>query len=99
MDTFAVLEGQASPGLLDSYQAERRPVAHANSALSLANWQEAMAVPRTLGLEPAAASVLQRIAASGPVSLLPRGAIPFHCIVLLCLLVLQLAHRILVGQH
>ena len=76
----AVLKGQAGPQLLASYQAERQPVARANSALSMANWHDAMAVPRALGLDPAAAGALQRVAASGPVSLLPRGmlAAPHH---------------------
>ena len=69
----AVLKGQAGAGLLASYDAERRPVAHANGALSVANWHEAMTVPRALGLDPAAASALQAVVASGPVSLLPKG--------------------------
>ena len=69
-----MLKGQASAELLDSYQAERRPVALANSALSVANWQDAMTVPRALGLDPAAASALQAVVASRPAQLLPQGA-------------------------
>ncbi|KAK9800880.1 hypothetical protein WJX73_005015 [Symbiochloris irregularis] len=69
----AVLRGKAGPQLLSSYEAERRPVAQANTNLSVTNWHEAMAVPRALGLDPAAASYLQAVVASGPVSMLPRG--------------------------
>lgn len=72
---FAVIKSQAEASLLDSYEAERLPVAQANSALSVANWHEATEVPSALGLNPAAASVLQRIAASGPASMLPRGTL------------------------
>ena len=40
----AVVQGHAPRQLLRSYEAERRPVAQANTALSVANWREAMKV-------------------------------------------------------
>ena len=69
----AVLKGTASQRLLASYQAERKPVAQANTDLSVANWHEAMKVPKVLGLDPRAANLLNAAVASGPVSLLPSG--------------------------
>ena len=42
----AALQGAAGPGLLASYNAERRPVALANTALSVANWRAAMRIPQ-----------------------------------------------------
>ena len=38
------MQGHAPKQLLRSYEAERRPVAQANTALSVANWREAMKV-------------------------------------------------------
>lgn len=69
----AVLSGRSSPRLLTSYQAERQPVAQANTDLSVANWHEALKVPQVLGLDPRAANLLNSVAASQPVSLLPQG--------------------------
>ena len=40
----AVVQGHAPKQLLRSYEAERRPIAQANTALSVANWREAMKV-------------------------------------------------------
>ena len=73
-DNAAVLGGQAGPQLLGSYGAERRPVALANTRLSVRNWQEATAVPRALGLDPSAASALQALAGSPITAQLPSGA-------------------------
>jgi 2-polyprenyl-6-methoxyphenol hydroxylase-like FAD-dependent oxidoreductase len=39
-----VLQGHAPPALLDTFQAERKPVAAANTALSMDNWHEALKV-------------------------------------------------------
>ena len=69
----AVLKGAAAPKLLDSYQAERKPVAQANTDLSVANWHEAVKVPKVLGLDPRAANLLNAVVGSGPMSLLPAG--------------------------
>ena len=69
----AVLNNTASPKLLESYQAERKPVAQANTDLSVANWHEAVKVPKALGLDPRAANLLNAVVGSGPMSLLPEG--------------------------
>lgn len=69
----AVLNNTASPKLLDSYQAERKPVAQANTDLSVANWHEAVKVPKVLGLDPRAANLLNAVVGSEPMSLLPKG--------------------------
>ena len=65
--------GEAQRGLLDSYEAERRPVAAANTALSVANFHESLAVPRALGLDPRAASALQAALTSPLSAALPPG--------------------------
>ncbi|KAK9846335.1 hypothetical protein WJX81_001811 [Elliptochloris bilobata] len=67
----AVLQGAAGPELLRSYGAERRPIALANTALSVANWRAAMRIPQALGLDPAAAKLLSDAAASRVFGLLP----------------------------
>jgi hypothetical protein len=46
----AVLEGKALPALLDSYEAERRPVAASNSAQSEHNFYQMDSINRMLGL-------------------------------------------------
>ena len=69
----AVLQGRAHPGLLGSYELERRAVALANTALSVSNWEQALRVPKALGLDPQAAALLQAAVQSGPASLLPQG--------------------------
>ena len=51
--------------LLASYGAERGPVARANSALSVSNWNEAVRVPAALGLDPRAAALLSSVAHAG----------------------------------
>ena len=72
----AVLSNRAAPMLLDSYQAERKPVAQANTDLSVANWHEAVKVPKVLGLDPRAANLLNAVVGSGLMSLLPKGELP-----------------------
>ncbi|MEW5298358.1 MAG: hypothetical protein WDW36_001490 [Sanguina aurantia] len=62
----AVIHGAAGDTLLDTYQSERRPVALANTALSVVNWEEAMRVPRAMGLDPRAANLLSMAAAAAP---------------------------------
>ncbi len=64
----AVVNGLSQPQLLASYQAERQPVAQANTDLSVANWYEALKVPQVLGLDPRAANLLYSTA-----KLLPEG--------------------------
>lgn len=79
----AVLSNTASSELLDSYQAERQPVAQANTDLSVANWHEAVKVPKVLGLDPRAANLLNAVVGSGPMSLLPRGELPAMSVIML----------------
>ncbi|KAF5835252.1 hypothetical protein DUNSADRAFT_7700 [Dunaliella salina] len=66
----SVLPDEVSPicpmHLLSSYEAERKPVAHANAALSESNWKEAVRVPSILGLDPRAADLLNNIASNMP---------------------------------
>lgn len=62
----AVLSGKAAGQLLSSYHTERRPVAAANSALSVNNWHEALRVPQALGLDPRAAKLVNDMVSAAP---------------------------------
>lgn len=62
----AVLTDRADPTLLSTYQPERRPVAQANASLSVNNWREAIRVPQALGLDPGAASLVNKVVSSAP---------------------------------
>jgi hypothetical protein len=62
----AVLTDRADPTLLSTYQPERRPVAQANATLSVNNWREAIRVPQALGLDPGAASLVNKVVSSAP---------------------------------
>ncbi|KAJ7535971.1 hypothetical protein O6H91_12G052100 [Diphasiastrum complanatum] len=53
-----ILKGCACPTLLDTYEEERRPVAVANTKLSVANFKAAMAIPSALGLDPSIARLV-----------------------------------------
>ncbi|CAI5523158.1 unnamed protein product [Closterium sp. Naga37s-1] len=69
----ALLQGTASPALLSTYEAERRPVAVENTHLSVSNFESALAVPRVLGLEPNAASLFSAALTSSTANqFLPR---------------------------
>ncbi|CAI5992820.1 unnamed protein product [Closterium sp. NIES-64] len=69
----ALLQGTASPALLASYEAERRPVAVENTHLSVSNFESALAVPRALSLEPNAASLFSAALTSSTANqFLPR---------------------------
>ena len=68
--------GRAGRGLLATYEAERRPIALANTALSVANFRDAVRVPAALGLDPRAANLLHAAVTSWPASLLPPGTRP-----------------------
>eukprot|EP00850_Spirogloea_muscicola_P009468 SM000053S17425 [mRNA] locus=s53:359446:362725:+ [translate_table: standard] len=69
-----VHQGLAPEVLLDTYDAERRPVASTNASLSVANYEAALAVPRALGLDPAAAALLHATLMQGPLRYLPLEA-------------------------
>lgn len=46
----AVLRHGASVSLLDSFEAERKPVAWRNADRSVANWRGALKIPAALGM-------------------------------------------------
>jgi len=54
--------GRASEAMLDSYEAECRPVAQANAAASFANLERLGEISRVLGTWPSLASLEQRLA-------------------------------------
>ena len=58
--------------LLRTYEAERKPIAEANSALSMYNFDSAMRIPSALGLSPKAANAVSKLLAKSPASILPR---------------------------
>lgn len=62
----AVLTDRADPALLATYQPERKPVAQANADLSVNNWHEAIRVPQALGLDPGAASLVNKVVTNVP---------------------------------
>ncbi|KAI3516043.1 hypothetical protein L1887_14952 [Cichorium endivia] len=57
----AVLKGIASMSILSTYEMERRPIALFNTALSIQNFEAAMAVPAALGLDPTIANSLHQV--------------------------------------
>ena len=62
-----VLRGWGTPHLLDTYQAERRPVIAQNIALSLRNYRRVLEVTSALGLDANYVKLLQT-----GLSVLPR---------------------------
>mmetsp|Transcript_35257 Transcript_35257/g.83598 ORF Transcript_35257/g.83598 Transcript_35257/m.83598 type:complete len:588 (+) Transcript_35257:1131-2894(+) len=68
----AVHTGAASEELLETYGGERRPVAEANTLLSVSNYEDALRVPRALGLDPRAANLASAVI-SPLRSVVPRG--------------------------
>ncbi|CAL8460671.1 g201 [Coccomyxa elongata] len=71
----AVIKRETGEDLLESFEAERKAIAVANTELSVSNWKEALKVPRALGLDPAAANVLHSAVTSRPASMLPSGIV------------------------
>ncbi|KAI5063988.1 hypothetical protein GOP47_0020658 [Adiantum capillus-veneris] len=67
----AVLEGVAAHELLLTYESERKPVAKANTALSVENFKAAMSIPSVLGLDPLNARFVHQQLNEGIGSLLP----------------------------
>lgn len=47
------------------WQLERKPIAQANTSLSVANWKEAIRLPQALGLDPRAANIVSSLVAAG----------------------------------
>ena len=56
-----MVQGRAPKQLLRSYEAERHPVAQANTALSVANWREAMKVGAAVLLRTLSEHVLGKV--------------------------------------
>ncbi|EHP42451.1 PheA/TfdB family FAD-binding monooxygenase [Cupriavidus basilensis OR16] len=68
-----VMNGKAGKGLLGTYGDERKPVAEANSRVSVANHQKMGQVTAALGLDEAGLPKLARLRASAPARVLPRA--------------------------
>lgn len=68
----AVLTGVSSCDLLNTYEAERQPVAKANTTLSVANFKAAMSIPSALGLDPSNARLFHHAINSNVGTLLPK---------------------------
>eukprot|EP00879_Flechtneria_rotunda_P014527 GHRR01015181.1.p1 GENE.GHRR01015181.1~~GHRR01015181.1.p1 ORF type:complete len:482 (+),score=184.32 GHRR01015181.1:329-1774(+) len=62
----AVIHGTADHKLLATYHQERRPIAQANTSLSVSNWIEAIRIPQALGLDPRAASIVNSMVSAAP---------------------------------
>ncbi|XP_022887617.1 uncharacterized protein LOC111403366 isoform X1 [Olea europaea var. sylvestris] len=67
----SVINGIARPSLLSTYEMERKQIASYNTALSLQNFKAAMAVPATLGLDPAIANAVHKTINNTVGSILP----------------------------
>lgn len=67
--------GLAPHELLETYDAERRPVAMANTELSIQNYNDALQVPRAIGLDPAVANKVAGVMSHFQ-ALLPKGEAP-----------------------
>ncbi|KAK6242243.1 hypothetical protein SCA6_007632 [Theobroma cacao] len=71
---IASLLNRVTPSsLLATYETERKPIAIFNTALSVQNFRAAMAVPATLGLDPAVANSVHQVITKGVGSILPSG--------------------------
>ena len=60
--------GKAHPDLLHTYGVERRPVAESNMRLSVANFHEALAVARVMGLDYGLANTFSDVLSSSALS-------------------------------
>ncbi|XP_024524875.1 uncharacterized protein LOC9654414 [Selaginella moellendorffii] len=69
----AVLNSMAPPTLLETYETERRPIAEANTALSVENFKAAMSIPSALGLDPSYARMVHETINSTVGSILPKS--------------------------
>ena len=67
----AVLRGEASDALLDTYEAERRPVVQRNCDASRVNFERLLDVVRAFGLDPERAEAALDSLETGPLSRLP----------------------------
>ncbi|ONL97326.1 2,4-dichlorophenol 6-monooxygenase isoform X6 [Zea mays] len=68
-----LLNGVASPSILQTYESERRPVAIFNTELSVENFKAAMSIPTTLGLDPTVANSVHQVINRSLGSIIPRN--------------------------
>ena len=68
-----VLHGRASEALLDTYEAERRPVAEANRSHSVANFEHGLDVLESMGMPRKGRQVMHAVSSSRLMGLLPRA--------------------------
>jgi 2-polyprenyl-6-methoxyphenol hydroxylase-like FAD-dependent oxidoreductase len=68
-----VLNNSAPSALLDTYGAERQPVADANMRTSVKNFHEALSVARVMGLDYSMANTFSDILSSKALSYLPES--------------------------
>lgn len=68
-----LLKGVASPTIIQTYETERRPIAIANTLLSVKNFQAAMSIPAALGLDPTVANAVHRVINNSLGSILPSS--------------------------
>jgi len=68
-----MLNGVASPSILQTYESERRPVAIFNTELSVENFKAAMSIPASLGLDPTVANSVHQVINRSLGSIIPRN--------------------------
>ncbi|KAJ1286681.1 hypothetical protein BS78_03G370400 [Paspalum vaginatum] len=68
-----LLNGVASPSILQTYESERQPVAIFNTKLSVENFKAAMSIPATLGLDPTIANSVHQVINRSLGSIIPRN--------------------------
>nr|CAB3479145.1 unnamed protein product [Digitaria exilis] len=68
-----MLNGVASPSIMQTYESERRPVAIFNTELSVENFKAAMSIPATLGLDPTLANSVHQVINKSLGSIIPRN--------------------------
>ncbi|KAL6840352.1 hypothetical protein ACP4OV_030162 [Aristida adscensionis] len=68
-----LLNGVASPSIMQTYESERRPVAVFNTELSVENFKAAMSIPAALGLDPTVANSVHQVINRSLGSVIPRN--------------------------
>ncbi|TVU36153.1 hypothetical protein EJB05_18070 [Eragrostis curvula] len=68
-----LLNGVASPSIMQTYESERRPVAIFNTELSVENFKAAMSIPAALGLDPTVANSVHQVINGSLGSVIPRN--------------------------
>ncbi|CAO1942681.1 unnamed protein product [Urochloa humidicola] len=68
-----LLNGVASPSIMQTYESERQPVAIFNTELSVENFKAAMSIPAALGLDPTVANSVHQVINRSLGSVIPRN--------------------------